>query len=245
MSASTGHILIDTLSRDVLTEGRRKGLGYGFCKRLDDGNFETVSPISACKDYLSDVVWSEQTGKSATFYGFTSKKTGLFDGGVGYLAMKILKHNGGTYASPRYQTYDGYENEIKTLKKNYQQMEKMAHFLEERVGETGRTIIEPLTSDGDYIVHIPRYWIACHPRISLYTLLLRFAMWGFKADAKDPWADMASNLNKVGNDDSYFTGHIIPKVKQLLNGWRIDDDGSTNNPHSNGFFHYAMLPPKK
>ena len=70
--------LIDKQNRRTLGEGRNYGMGMA-CLKKDGDNFETVCPITACKDFISDVIYSELTGKPYYAYGLSTSKKDIFD----------------------------------------------------------------------------------------------------------------------------------------------------------------------
>ena len=49
--------IINKQCRSKLCEGRSYQMGFAFLKKLDNNTFETVQPISPCKDYLNDVIF--------------------------------------------------------------------------------------------------------------------------------------------------------------------------------------------
>ena len=71
--------IIDKQNRGKLNEGRNYQMGFAFCKKVSNKVLETIQPISPCKDYLNDVVYSERTGKNVSAYGLNTSKLGLFD----------------------------------------------------------------------------------------------------------------------------------------------------------------------
>src|SRR5665647_1670734 len=115
--------LIDKGGRSVLNEGRSVGLGYGFCKREGD-TFTTAMPITACKDYLNDQVYSEVTGIPARNYGFSSVRQDIFADGWGYLAMSVLPRKGS--GNPPEAKH------VKLLEDNYLQMQDCLNWFEGR-----------------------------------------------------------------------------------------------------------------
>ena len=99
--------------RSVCSEGRIQGVSFAFCT-LKDGVLETIMPISACKDYLNDVIYAEETGRSFESYRVNFKKLNLFDEGWGHLVMTVLKAGRGTNIE-----YGSWKKEVAMLDGNY------------------------------------------------------------------------------------------------------------------------------
>ena len=59
--------------RNVLIEGRSSGMGFAMLKK-DKTNYETVNPLSPCKDYLNEVVFTENTGYPTKAHGLDYKE---------------------------------------------------------------------------------------------------------------------------------------------------------------------------
>lgn len=80
--------LINDHDYRYLNEGRVNGETFAFCKKIDDDTFETVMPLSTCKDYLNDVVQVEnyKLDDFGPVYKFTHEYQNLFKDGV-YLAV--------------------------------------------------------------------------------------------------------------------------------------------------------------
>lgn len=191
--------------RSVLTEGRNYGLGFGFAKK--DGNVLTsVMPISPCKDYLNDVVYTEKTGKPYSAWGLSTKKTGCFDDGNAYLVMSVcLKGARSSYS------YETYEKDKESLAKNAGYMQEAINWFEEKFGVNGRTKIEKI-EDNLYVAIAPLFWVEATYLISLYALILRCAMEKSSGPAMEV-------LTKDAPSGDYGSAQAaVPKVEQMLGG---------------------------
>lgn len=227
------YILIDKQDRKVLIEGRSTGMGYGFCKR-EGTTFTTVSPISACKDYLSDVVWSEATGGTGSWYGLTVKKLGLFAEGKGYLATRILPDKYGN----RYNEQELHE---KALEVGYKtNVQASMNWFERSVGLKEFTNIEPTTTPGVFIVELPSYWLQNMPLISLAGWIMRVAMRGW--DEKEPLKSLAASANTDFQCDAYYQPKIIPKMERMIKGEVIKCNPADHNfaPHGFGIVGFSF-----
>lgn len=232
---------INTCSMQPLNEGRSKGLAYAFLKR-DGDTYNGIQPFSPCKDYLSDTVWTEITGKPCSFYGYHAKPNGCLADGLGYIAMGI---RGIRPYSQRDTSvdYEGIVDDRKELALGYPLAEDMCNFIEETLKIDGRTTIVPMDVEGMYLITLPKWWIENHVRTSLCTMLIRAAYHGWNRSNPKPWDNLAVVAD---GSDQYIMSNVVPKVKQLLEGWRIEFDEKTcSDPHNNGIYSYQMLSPLK
>ena len=147
-------------TRTGLHEGRIKGLGYGFLRRIDTEHFETASPISTCKDYLNDVVYVEVNNipNIGTIYGFNYQKCGLFDNSdMAYLGGKIYN-----YA------------EYKTIwDKNLENIQRLVNYIEQSILNLSQTTSIYPSEDDVTIIELPKFWIQNPWSISFISFLIR------------------------------------------------------------------------
>lgn len=194
--------LIDKQDRGTLSEGRTKGLGTAFCKRRG-ATLATVCPITACKDFLNDVLWSEITGRPLTFHGLTTTKQDIFDP-KGYIVLAILKHGA---KNPK--VYPEYEKDLADLAANHAHIARLLNDLEGRFGVTERTSIERL-SDNRYLAIVPPLWLQSTHMISLCLLLMRVGMrW-------DGTGESSAYLKTYQGDDIYHLTAALPKVERMI-----------------------------
>jgi hypothetical protein len=192
--------------RKKLGEGRTYGIGFALCKNLGNNKFETVLPISACKDYLNDVIFSEATGKSITAHGLSYSKKGIFEGqDFAYAVMSMLDNNHGSSSK--------YQDDVKTLEANYENLNTFINFFEEKFGVETLTKFEKI-GDNLYFSPISKYWVDATYKISLWGLLLRSAL---NYDGTiTPWEFVKSGKSTT---DSYLLNSIVPKIEKLMSGF--------------------------
>lgn len=209
--------LIDEQKRSKLAEGRNYGVGSGFAK-IDGDNVITVMPITACKDFLNDFVYTENTNKPYKRHGFhTPYKLGVFNEEKKecYLVFGVLKL--GVYLGD----YNGYDRDCKTLESNYKNLEKFLNSFEEKFKLENRTEITKL-EDNRFLAKVPLFWAKATYRISLYGLLLRVGISYTHGDVMD-------FLNNIDNNDIYAVKNVIPKIEMMCNGVIPEQD--MNNLH--------------
>lgn len=235
-AATLPHIVING-QRSTLNEGRQRGVGQSFATRKDNA-YTTVFHPSTCKDYMSDIVWAERTGKSGSWYGLSAKPTGAFADDNGYVVATVLKQRG---YSGEYTEYDGYAQDVAALKNGRADILACFHELEEALKLPARTTMQDTDLPDMFLLTLPKWWTEATARISLYTLLLRTAMRGFDPKNEKRWEDMAKRTEYC---DSYYNSHVLPKLKKILAGTHtlIDDTATTTNPHQHGIYYVDVEP---
>ena len=203
--------LIDEQDRSVLSEGRSQQMGFAFCKPVDNETVETAHPISPCKDYCSDVVWTEHVGKHVSCCGLSYDKKGIFDGKVSFLAFKIC--DSFSFACRKHgNSYPHLDADRKRLRDNYQHVEFLLNDIEKEMG------IEPLTkiylTDQDaYVSQMSYFWSQYPYLTSLYCLLLRGAQF---YDGTTSIQEFLKSLRNPGKMDAYHWNSAAPRLAYLM-----------------------------
>lgn len=233
--------IIDKLPRNGLSEGRCQGLGFGFAKKEGE-TLVMVSPLSCCKDFLSEQVFSEATGKPYAIYGFASSKQDIFPG-EGYLVMGVLQKKYGT----SFIDYPEMADDIKNMADNYHRLPEFIAWFEEKFKVDGRTKVEKI-AENRYLATLPKFWIQFPYRISLCALLLRCAQrWDGKMDRMEYLKNCPTETGKFDNSTMYVT---LVNINKMLNGNIPEQDmltptGSGSwaipfNPHNKGIYGYQF-----
>ncbi len=196
--------LVDKQNRGKLSEGRNYGIGFAFAKREGDV-LSLVGPISPCKDYLNDQVYSEATGKPFYAHGYNASKTGCFEGGFGYLVMGIMPYNRGS-------NYSGQDGETAWMAANLPALESFVNAWEVLFKVEGRTEFVELEANR-YVATIPLFWTEGTYLISLLTLLIRIAV-----EMKYKAGDVVAFIKDCGTGDSSHVSSIMPKIQVMLGG---------------------------
>jgi len=214
--------VINEKPRHILAEGRSHGIGHDICKR--EGSVLTmIMPETACKDFLSDQVYSENSGKPYSVYGFKCKKESCFDTHA-YLTLSVLKSNG----NPPYE-YTGWKKEVEDLNKNYAKVGLFLNKFEELFKFKDRTEVHPV-GDNLFAMVVPIEWVKQTYLISLYTLLARNAL---KWDGKQNVLAYIVEMDKCP-EAMTFLG-IMPKIQLIIEGTNQPQDFTkTWNVHSCG-----------
>ncbi len=160
----------DTQNRKLLGEGRNYGMGFAFCRPLDEAltEFETVQAITCCKDYLNDVVWAEANpGKSISVFGLKYTHRGdVYRDGAAFIIIKILPSNTG------WKGYDVEKHE-KQLHDHIDYVKVLLNSLDESLKLTATDIAEVVGIPNAYMLKLDTRWCISTASISLFTLICR------------------------------------------------------------------------
>lgn len=184
--------IIDNNDRSKLVEGRNYQMGYAFLKRTNKSTYNAISALSACKDYLNDVVFTQITQKPIVAYGFkTSYLKTLYKKDHAYLGIKIL---------PMFGSNTNKDFNISVDKANlvrtYPYIQTLLNHVETLFNVEGRTIIHP-ANDDFYLVIVPIFWTRYTYLISLYALLIRMGQfWDGQGTAEDYLKNYNNSLDK-------------------------------------------------
>lgn len=208
---------IDNCSRDPLGEGRSYGIGFAFCKKEGD-TFTTVGPLSPCKDYLNDQVYSEATGEPYRAYGYKAKKHGIFEGGFGYVVFGVMPEKGYTSAN----SYTQQPKETAWLAENFTKIAEFINQFEEKLKLEHRTTVIKV-EDNRYIATVPLFWCQYTYTISLWSLLARICLESY-------WmgGDAIKSLEDCTTGDSMLAGCAITKFNRMVAGERPVQDFTKN-----------------
>jgi hypothetical protein len=152
---------INNCERKNLAEGRDSGMAFAFCKKISDEEYQLVSPMSPCKDFLNDNIFCEKTGHNLEIYGMKDKKYDIFDEHA-YLCISMMDN---IYSKNPIK-------DLELLKSRFLIMQNMINDVEKRYDLEDRTEIS-LIEDNLAFVRLPLFWVETTWQISLYTLLLR------------------------------------------------------------------------
>lgn len=192
--------------RQKLTEGRNFGMGFAFAKLTKSG-FEGVMPITACRDYLNDVVFTETSGlESSQVYGFKygSKKDLFLSDGSAILLISVLHYNHGEnwYLHGEY---------LKKLTENRANSELLIKRFMECVDVELDFDVKIIQKDVNlFWVNVPKQFLNNTCGISLLTLLLRV---GHYYDGERDIMEFLKGVSKTYFVDNFLTEPLVELVK--------------------------------
>lgn len=220
--------LINSLNRGSLSEGRNYGFASALAKRVD-GTLTTVCPITCCKDFISDVVYTEVTGNPYSIYGLSYSKQNIFQDGVGYMIFGIEKRGRDL------TEYDNYKRDYEMLASNHSNLEKFINWFEKQFKLESFTKIKQL-GENRYLAVFPLFWSEGTYLISLYGLLLRVGFFYKDGDVMNYLKDF-----KHDSGDAMMLNTIMPKIQKMLNGKIPKQDmNSCRSPHSTGIHGFSF-----
>jgi hypothetical protein len=204
-------------NRDTLFEGRSFGMGFAFVKKVGPNEYKAVQPLSACKDYLNDIVFTEHTKKSVRCFGLTTTFNDLLSDPYGYMVIKILP-----YGNKKNTPYDCYsrtmDGDIKLLNKTYKNIQKFVNLT-----NTNHKIVITKADNNKFLVKFNKEWMQNNYCISMLSFLLRVALfWDGVQDIRTYLEDInklsyPENQKHVNGPEQRITGKcikILDKIKQ-------------------------------
>lgn len=215
--------LVDSHSRFRLVEGKTYGVGFAFCKR-DGHKFTCVGPISTCKDYLNEVVFTENTKTQSSAYGYQAQYTGCFEDKVAHLVICVMGSKNATYdyskgmyvckdpANPEIK-HANFDREFEYLRDNYKLLEGLMNQAEDFLKVGSHTKIQPIPGTTRYIVTLPIWWTQYTYLISLYALLIRI---GVESMYKS--GNIVDVLTKCRTEDSLYAATAKQKMDKMAAG---------------------------
>lgn len=214
--------------RASLSEGRNYGFASTLAKRKDN-KFISYCPLTCCKDFVSDLVYSEITGKEYNIYGLKSYKYGLFADGVGYLIFGIEKQG------RELVEYTNYKRDYEMLASNYKNLQKFINWFEKEFKVESLTEIKQI-GENRYVATFPLFWADGTYLISLYGLLLRVGMFYKNEDVMAYLKDF-----KHDSGDAMMINTVMNKIERMLKGEIPKQDlGSCHSPHSIGISGFSF-----
>lgn len=155
--------------RGKLSEGRNQGIGFALLEKVGTKEYHTVNPISPCKDYLAEVVFTENTGHPTSGCGLVyPKKRDILAKKTSYLVFKNQKTKQGGFTVEK-MSFEDFTEDLRGKIKN---IENFLNKYQENLEGFKPLKIEP-ANDDQYLVKFDSRWANSTYSISLLTLLLR------------------------------------------------------------------------
>lgn len=154
-------------NRGSLGEGRSFGLGFTFLKKINAENYETFFPYTACRDYINDFTYIENTKKPLNIaFGFKHTLTNYFDDKKTIiLSVNTLHYNSG-------KVWGKFQEALNILKDNANNLQRLLNALEKKYIKTIKLSKVSVVNDV-LIIEFDKFWFQNAAMISLYTLIIR------------------------------------------------------------------------
>lgn len=228
--------IIEKCDRAVLNEGRNYGMGFGYLKKINNEEYHTVQPLSPCKDYLNDVVWSEHNDKSIIACGLTYNKQSIFNNDEDYIGIKILHQK--SYGAKPFVDYPNMQKDIELLNNNFLHIEALINHVEKQLNVEGSTDILA-AEDNYYLLMVPKFWSVNTFRISLYSLIIRMGL-TYDGSVK-PQVFLDTYNNPIENN---LWNAAKPKLQKMIELQKYPEDKILERPkemvHSYGIINYPI-----
>lgn len=209
METETKLKFVDKQPRSVLSEGRNHGMGLALCKRTGD-TIETVGPISPCRDYLNDEVYSNHTHKPYGAWGYHAEDRKLWEAGRAYFAYSIC--GAGARNPTEYATM---KRDLQEIEDNADNILKFINDFENPMGASPTIILK--FGPNTYVADTDLLWVKWTYLTSLFSVLITNAT-TYKQ------GDVIKHLEAVDRDDRLRIREIMPKIKAIHAGKIPDDD---------------------
>jgi len=235
--------------RSKLNEGRGRGFGSTFLKKIGVNKYVTLFGLTTCKDYLHDVLAAEHLDVKVDVFGLKYTKQEPFKTAYAYMAISMLPQKWGAW--------EELEAEKEVLKKNIESITALINACEYPLKCPQYTKIYPTADENVWLVKVPKFWVKTTYLISLYTFLLRI---GYKERMEQLNLDeyvkvlmeMPYQSGDFGNDLAMFKD-IWPKFEWLKkNGCPSEDFkkreehvGTSHGWHNNGIKGVSFEPKSK
>lgn len=255
-------MILEKQYRNSLNEGRSFGMGYSVLKKLEDNNYETYLPFTACKDYLNDLVYIENTGLKITkkIHGYSHSKKKIFqDKDYFHLGICTLDYNQFNYQHDGIRKWNEFETMNKILISNAENLLSHVHKLEERFGHsTLKSKIEKIddvilfndikngkSSFQAIILKVPTYWTVTPIMFSFYCMFIRLTF--NILDDKISLEDLLDSVKYPPfiKGDQYFKGNLqvllnSSNTKFYFNQYQYDLSlNSLNDIHNYGIINFS------
>lgn len=214
--------LIDKQDRSRLCEGKTTGIGFALAKK-DGKTLELVGAVSPCKDYLSDQVYSEHSGKPYGAWGYRAVQTGCLKDNV-FMVFGYC---------PSSKTGTAPKEDVEKLEANIPKILDLLNKIESELGKVALTSIDKL-EDNRWVATGDLFWASTTYLISLYSLLVRAGQ-GYDGRPFREW------LACQNNPEYMTTKCILPKLEKILKREHKPQDFTTTwGVHDAGIVGHAV-----
>ncbi len=220
--------LIEPFDRKSLSEGKDYGMAFAMVKK-EKKVITCCIAINCCKDFMSDLIWSNAVNKPYSIYGLNYSPQNIYNKNEAYLVISIEKKGRNLVE------YGNYKRDYDLLKSNYKNLQSYINQFEKRLKIKGLTKIEEI-QENRYLVTFNTFWVKGTYLISLFTLLLRVGMF-YKE------GDIIAHLEGDNYDsaDKYIVNSVISKIQQMLDGFIPEQNlNEVKSPHNLGIQSYAF-----
>lgn len=193
--------------RSSLGEGRNFGVVFSILNKINNNEYETYLPFTACRDYLNDFSFVEYTKKEiGGIHGYNHILLNCFKRKrVFYLGVNCLHYNGGGI-------WNEFEECDKLIKSNYKNLQLFLNNIENKIGISNSSIE---LDEETLIIKAPIYWTKNTALISIYTLLIRCFFNITELELQLDIIEMMKKHKAFISSDTMMSNTCIKFIKQL------------------------------
>ena len=196
------------------------GITFAFMRKIKTGLYEGIMPFTTCKDYLNDVLRTEQVNPSNyTHSGLAYSKTNFLNKDINYIAI----------------SFKGDDSKKKNLDTNIKKLQILIHDFEDMLDIKKHIKIE-ISDTGQHLLTYDAKWNKECYTMSLLAQLIRTAvLWDFKGSFFEFVQDtdishkdidyMRTVIKKEGRlnflIENGFVKQKYPKVAQMIHSHGI------------------------
>lgn len=161
--------------RSDLNEGRDYGIGFSVLKADSANNLKPLFPFTACKDYLNDVIYVEQSGKNIDeVYGFRHEFMNYFQNKKRLiLGVAPLQYIEGEKRIDDDYIWENYDDCSSYFTNNSENFINVLHYIEIMMNGTSKLTKLLGIVDNTWILELNPIWQTTGPAISFFTLFAR------------------------------------------------------------------------
>lgn len=162
-------IINDDYDRSVLNEGRNYGMGFSILERVNNFEFNTLLPFSACKDYLNDIVYKTYYDREMKLlaHGYDAEEITTFaKKKYFYFGLKMLHFKNGN-------GWNQHKAAQELLLNNYENMVGIINKFEKVIDNFNYRTTFYKKNDNTVVLKVPMFWVRKTYRISMLALICR------------------------------------------------------------------------
>jgi len=165
-------ILEAPYDRSELNEGRDYGIGFSVLKADSANNLKPLFPFTACKDYLNDFIYVEQSGKNIDkIFGFQHEFMNYFQNKKRLiLGVTPLMYESGGNINDEWKNYDDCSSHFINNSENFI---TILHYVEIMMNGTSKLTKLLGIVDNTWVLELNPIWQTTGPAISFFTLFAR------------------------------------------------------------------------
>lgn len=253
----------DPYSRTNLNEGRDYGIGFSVLEEKAKNHFTPIHPFSACKDYLNDFLYIENTGRELDeIYGFKHEFINYFKNNKKLiLGVRSLYYRCNGTEEEDYK-WDGYDQSSTFIYNNKENLVMALNFLEHNIFnsntflkdvEKNNTKCIGFTND-TIVLELNPIWTKTAFGISFITLFIRCF---YNFDKKVTLENILKHTPYIPDDEMMFSNisttlqndeegkYIREKILDKKDYYLKYKDALNNKIHNQGIAYLVSMPKKE